>query len=108
MRHTSQRDGVSPEPVAPEGARGPRSWIPRYKPDLSIRFFSSAADASRARRPTDVVLFAVSAVALGLVSLFAPGRTAADGTISKIVKDLPGLLGWFWEIAHDVLILWPL
>jgi uncharacterized membrane protein YbhN (UPF0104 family) len=106
MKPTRQRrDDVATES---EGARGPRSWIARYKPDLSIRFFSSAADASRARRPTDVVLFVLSVVGLGLVSLFAPDRTAIDATTSKLVKDLPGLFGWFWEIAHDLLILWPL
>ena len=105
MKRTKQRD--DDEGVEPEGVRGPHAWITRYKPDLSIRFFSSATDAARARRPTDVVLFALSAVALGLVSLFAPDRTAVDATTAKIVKDLPGLLGWFWEIAHDLLILWP-
>ncbi|HET8526448.1 MAG TPA: hypothetical protein VFM81_07395, partial [Actinomycetota bacterium] len=106
MKPTRQRgDEVVTES---EGARGPRSWIARYKPDLSIRFFSSAADASRARRPTDVLLFVLSVVGLGLVSLFAPDRTAIDATTSKLVKDLPGLFGWFWEIAHDLLILWPL
>src|SRR5262245_28400486 len=109
MRHTRQRDDrPRAAEAAPQGAHGPRSWIARYKPDLSIRFFSSATDADRARRPTDVILFVGSALALVLVSLFAPDPTAADGTISKIVKDLPGLLGWFWEIAHDLLIAWPL
>jgi uncharacterized membrane protein YbhN (UPF0104 family) len=106
MRPTRQRGDVDATESA--GPHGPRSWIARYKPDLSIRFFSSATDATRARRPTDVILFVLSAVALGLVSLFAPSPTATDGAISKIVKDLPGLLGWFWEIAHDLLILWPL
>ncbi len=106
MKPTSRRgDEVATES---RGGRGPRSWISRYRPDLSIRFFSSAADASRARRPTDGVLFVLSVVGLGLVSLFAPDRTAIDATTSKLVKDLPGLFGWFWEIAHDLLILWPL
>src|SRR5262245_15458180 len=119
MRHTGQRDDraagepalagpISAESAAPGGARGPRSWIARYKPDLSIRFFSSATDAARARRPTDVILFVGSVLAIGLASLFAPDRTAVDTTVSTLVKDLPGLLGWFWEIAHDVLIVWPL
>jgi uncharacterized membrane protein YbhN (UPF0104 family) len=105
MKPTEQ---APPDRVATEDARGPRSWIARYKPDLSIRFFSSATDAARARRPTDVVLFAGSLLAIGLAALFAPERTAADATVSKLVKDLPGLFGWFWEIAHDLLILWPL
>jgi uncharacterized membrane protein YbhN (UPF0104 family) len=93
---------------APDAARRRGTWIARYKPDLSVRFFSSSADAPRARRPTDLVLFLLAAVTLGLVSLFAPDPTAADARFTELVKDLPGLLGWFWEIASDLLVLWPL
>jgi uncharacterized membrane protein YbhN (UPF0104 family) len=105
-------DQVAPEASvaseAPDAARRRGTWITRYKPDLSVRFFSSSADASRARRPTDVVLFFLAAVTLGLVSLFAPDPTAADARLTELLKDLPGLLGWFWEIASDLLVLWPL
>jgi uncharacterized membrane protein YbhN (UPF0104 family) len=105
-------DQVAPEASvaseAPDAARRRGTWITRYKPDLSVRFFSSSADASRARRPTDAVLFFLAAVTLGLVSLFAPDPTAADARLTELVKDLPGLLGWFWEIASDLLVLWPL
>jgi hypothetical protein len=100
-----EMSGVS---EAPDAARRRGTWITRYKPDLSVRFFSSSADASRARRPTDVVLLFLAAVTLGLVSLFAPDPTAADARFTELVKDLPGLLGWFWEIANDLLVLWPL
>jgi uncharacterized membrane protein YbhN (UPF0104 family) len=93
---------------APDAARRRGTWIARYKPDLSVRFFSSSADAPRARRPTDLVLFLLAAVTLGLVSLFAPDPTAADARFTELVKDLPGFLGWFWEIASDLLVLWPL
>ena len=106
MKPTRQRGDEAA--AQPEGAHGRRSWIARTKPDLSIRFFSSATDAARARRPTDVIWFVLAAVGLGLVSLFAPDRTAVDAATSRLVKDLPGLLGWFWEIAHDLLLLWPL
>jgi uncharacterized membrane protein YbhN (UPF0104 family) len=102
---------ASEEPEASEapGAHGarPGTWIARYKPDLSIRFFSSSADASRARRPTDLVLFLLAALTLGLVSIAAPDPTAADEWFTQFVKDLPGLLGWFWEVATDLLVLWP-
>ncbi len=112
MKRTRQREDEaatgSDGATGAEGARGPRSWIGRYKPDLSIRFFSSATDAARSRRPTDVILLVLAVVGVGLVSLFAPDRTAVDAATSKIVKDLPGLFGWFWEIAHDLLVLWPL
>jgi len=102
---TPQASGVS---EVPDGPRRRGTWITRYKPDLSVRFFSSSADASRARRPTDLVLFFLAAVTLGLVSLFAPDPTSADARFTELVKDLPGLLGWFWEIASDLLVMWPL
>lgn len=105
-------DEAAPEaPEAPGAAAPPErpgTWIARYKPDLSIRFFSSSADAARARRPTDVVLVLFAAATLGLVSIVAPDPTAFDQRIAKLVNDLPGLLGWFWETASDLLVLWPL
>ncbi|HEU5225965.1 MAG TPA: hypothetical protein VFV29_09215, partial [Actinomycetota bacterium] len=87
-------DQAAPEaPGAPAAsARRRGTWIARYKPDLSVRFFSSSADAPRARRPTDLILFFVAVVTLGLVSLFAPDPTAADARFTELVKDLPGLL----------------
>jgi len=102
---------VSEEPEAsqapgPHGAR-PGTWIARYKPDLSIRFFSSSADASRARRPTDLVLFLLASLTLGMVSIAAPEPTAADEWFTRLVRDLPGLLGGFWEVAGDLLVVWP-
>jgi uncharacterized membrane protein YbhN (UPF0104 family) len=93
-------------PAASPGRRG--TWIARYKPDLSVRFFSSSTDASRVRRPTDLILFLLATMTLGLVSIWAPDPTAADERFTKLIKDLPGLLGWFWEVASDLLILWPL
>ena len=91
-------------------ASAPRasSWVTRYTPDLSIRFFSSSAEAPRARRPTDAVLLVLALVILGLVSLFAPDATTLDSEIVKVVDALPGLFGWFWEISHDLLVVWPL
>jgi len=105
-------DEAAPEASEASGAvappERPGTWIARYKPDLSIRFFSSSADAARARRPTDVVLVLFAAATLGLVSIVAPDPTAFDQRIAKLVNDLPGLLGWFWETASDLLVLWPL
>ncbi|HET9248834.1 MAG TPA: hypothetical protein VFP13_02680, partial [Actinomycetota bacterium] len=95
-------------PEVSEGAGRSGTWFARYKPDLSVRFFSSSADAPRSRRPTDLILFFLAAVTLGLVSLFAPDPTAADARFTQLVEDLPGLLGWFWEVASDLLVLWPL
>ena len=106
---TPEASGASGAPGGPGPSGGrPGTWIARYKPDLSIRFFSSSADAARARRPTDVVLVLLAAATLGLVSIAAPDPTAVDQRISELVNDLPGLLGWFWEAASDLLVLWPL
>jgi len=106
MDETAPEAPEAPGAVAPP--ERPGTWIARYKPDLSIRFFSSSADAARARRPTDVVLVLFAAATLGLVSIVAPDPTAFDQRIAKLVNDLPGLLGWFWETASDLLVLWPL
>ena len=106
MDETAPEAPEAPGAVAPP--ERPGTWIARYKPDLSIRFFSSSADAARARRPTDVVLVLFAAATLGLVSIVAPDPTAFDQRIAKLVNDLPGLLGWFWETVSDLLVLWPL
>jgi len=59
--------------------------------------FSSASDAQRSRRPTDIVLFVLVFLALLALSLPAPGPTAIDKAVTDFVKNLPGLFGWFWR-----------
>jgi uncharacterized membrane protein YbhN (UPF0104 family) len=73
-----------------------------------VRIFSSASDAPRARRPTDLVLLVLAIAGVALISVPAPGPTAIDTSVSHLVADLPGLAGWFWEIAYDALIGWAL
>lgn len=75
---------------------------------IGVRVFSSASDAPRARRPTDLVLLALAAVLVGVLSWPAPGPTEADGQITSLIQQLPGLLGGFWEIASDLLLVWAL
>jgi uncharacterized membrane protein YbhN (UPF0104 family) len=70
--------------------------------------FSSAGDAPRARRPTDIVLLVGSLVGLVVCSLFAPGPLAVDKAVPQLVALLPGLVGWFWELSYDLLIGWAL
>ena len=70
-----------------------------------IRFFSSAADASRARRPTDVVLCIVSLFGISVTTALAPDASDASATASFLAS-LPGLLGWFWEIVLALALLW--
>lgn len=70
-----------------------------------IRFFSSAADAPRARRPTDVVLCVVSIAAIATTAALAPDSKDTS-TTAAFIRSLPGLFGWFWEIVHVLAIVW--
>ena len=79
---------------------------PREHRGIGIRIFSSASDAPRARRPTDVVLLIGAVLTVLVLSIPAPGPTALDTAITNLVKELPGLFGWFWELAWNLLIVW--
>jgi uncharacterized membrane protein YbhN (UPF0104 family) len=70
------------------------------------RPWSSAPDEQLARRPTDVLLLVGSLAALGLLSLAAPGPTEIDGSVTNLLKDLPGLAGWVWRACFALLSLW--
>jgi uncharacterized membrane protein YbhN (UPF0104 family) len=70
--------------------------------------FSSASDAPRARRPTDLVLLVVVAGVVGCMLLLAPGPGSIDTSIQAFLSSIPGLLGWFWEICYDLLFVWAL
>ena len=72
-----------------------------------IRFFSSARDASRARRPTDAVLLLTGAVSVWLAAL-ARGPSNLSRAIQDFVAAIPGLFGWFWELSYDGALLWAL
>ena len=71
-----------------------------------IRFFSSAAAAPRARRPTDVVLFITSVAGIAIALLLAPDPADSGSATSAFLRSLPGLLGWFWEIAYVLVFVW--
>ena len=73
-----------------------------------IRLFSSASDAPRSRRPTDVVLLALAVLTVVVLAFPAPGPTSIDSLLTGLVKALPGLFGWFWELSYDLLIAWTL
>ncbi len=73
---------------------------------VPARIFSSAADAPRARRPTDWLLLFGSLFGLALVTLVAPGPTELDTAVVGLVQALPGLAGWFWEICYLLLVGW--
>ena len=71
-----------------------------------VRFFSSAAASPRARRPTDVVLFITSVVGIALALVLAPDPATSGSATSTFLRSLPGLLGWFWEIAYVLVFVW--
>src|SRR4029077_2443250 len=71
-----------------------------------FRIFSSASDAPRSRRPTDALLLGLAILGGVALSFPAPGPTTIDTTIADFVAGLPGLVGWFWEVAYDLLIIW--
>jgi uncharacterized membrane protein YbhN (UPF0104 family) len=70
--------------------------------------FSSASDAPRSRRPTDVVLLALAVLTVVVLAFPAPGPTSIDSLLTGLVKALPGLFGWFWELSYDLLLAWTL
>lgn len=75
---------------------------------FDVRFFSSASDADRARRPTDMVLLAASLVVFGLAALIhQPTPTRFERGVAAFVEASPGLFNWFWEIAYALLFVWP-
>jgi hypothetical protein len=103
--------GATPQgEVAPGRGGGGRltKLYPRALRRADVRIFSSASDAPKARRPTDVILLIVSVIGIITLSYSVPGPTAIDQTITQLLKELPGLFGWFWEICYDLLIGWAL
>jgi uncharacterized membrane protein YbhN (UPF0104 family) len=99
----TQRDSA----VAPAGSGRPaRSAAPAWR--RGIRVFSSAAHAPRSRRPTDVVLLVLTVLTVAVLAFPAPGPTSIDSLVTGLVRSLPGLFGWFWEISYDLLLIWTL
>jgi hypothetical protein len=65
-----------------------------------------ASDAPRSRRPSDVVLLALAVLTVVALTFAAPGPTSIDLLVTDLVQGLPGLFGWFWELAYDPLLTW--
>ena len=100
LTETDGASGGATMPAVPTAHRARRI--------AGIRVFSSAPHAPRARRPTDGVLLVLAIAGIIALSFPAPGPTAIDTATADLVADLPGLAGWFWEIAYDLLIIWGL
>lgn len=72
------------------------------------RIFSSSVDARRVRRPTDVVLLAVAAIAILALAVVAPGPTDLDQSVTELVQDISGPAGLIWKLAYALISLWAL
>ena len=102
---TSTEPPGSPEDPDGRPAKPGRPFLGSLR-DADVRVFSSASDAPRARRPTDVVLVVLAVLVLGLLTLVAPGPGELDRATQQFLTSLPGLFGWFWETAYDLLFVW--
>jgi uncharacterized membrane protein YbhN (UPF0104 family) len=76
-------------------------------PVIRVRFFSSASDAPRARRPTDAILLLTAVTAIALASV-VPETSAFITAVTSVVQALPGLLGWFWESCDTLVAAWAI
>ena len=74
----------------------------------ALTFWSSAADAPRERRPTDVGVAVAGLVVLALLTIAAPGPTDVDTKVAKAIASFPGLLTWLWESVYAAALLWTL
>ncbi|MEP6757915.1 MAG: lysylphosphatidylglycerol synthase transmembrane domain-containing protein [Actinomycetota bacterium] len=71
----------------------------------TFRFFSSASDASRARRPTDGVLLGACIAVLAAATIVNTTSSLAQ-SVTAVIQALPGLIGWFWELCDTLIIIW--
>lgn len=93
------------------GSSSPAVFAMKLEPsELSplrvFRMFSSAAQAVRQRRPTDVVVLVASLVMVAVTTASAPGPTSFDLAFAGVLDELSGALGWLWEFAYAVLSVW--
>ena len=86
------------------GATAPRSR--RSLRPAGVTFWSSAADAPRERRPTDVGVVVGGVIIMALLSLAAPGPTDIDGKVATAIAAFPGLLTWLWQTMYAASLLW--
>jgi len=74
---------VPPSSESPDRERAARRFA-------TVRVFSSAPSAPRARRPTDGILFGLAVLGVAALSVPAPGPTALDTATANFVAALPG------------------
>jgi len=55
-----------------------------------------------------MVLLALAVLTVVVLAFPAPEPTSIDSLLTGLVKALPGLFGWFWELSYDLLLAWTL
>ena len=98
-------EGTVPAPMADAPGGSTDAERSRRRP-AGFKVFSSAADAPRSRRPTDGVLLGTAILGAIILSFHAPGPTVLDTAATDLVAGLPGLAGWFWDVAYLLLLIW--
>ncbi|MEI6361134.1 MAG: lysylphosphatidylglycerol synthase transmembrane domain-containing protein [Actinomycetes bacterium] len=73
-----------------------------------FRVFSSAADAGRVRRPTDIVLLGLALFGIAVLTVMAPGPSAFDTALTSVIQSLRVFGGWMWQIGYALLAIWVL
>jgi uncharacterized membrane protein YbhN (UPF0104 family) len=70
--------------------------------------FSSAADAPRSRRPTDILLAGLMLLVLLVLWWPAPGPSMLDQDLAEFLTSLTGVWEDLWSLGFALLVLWPL
>lgn len=73
-----------------------------------VRVWSSAADAGRKRRATDVLLLVMSVVLLVGLAVVAPGPTTLDTALETALSTLPSAFDVLWELGYTLLTVWAI
>jgi glycosyltransferase 2 family protein len=70
------------------------------------RLFSDDGAQPRARRATDVILFALSTIGLILVGLVAEPEPGYSRAVTEVFVSLPDALAGMWQFIADVPVVW--
>ncbi len=78
----------------------------QMSPLHAFRMFSSAADASQRRRPTDVLLLVGALFLIFALTANAPGPSSVDESVAALLGEMDRALSGFWPLAYTVLLAW--
>lgn len=79
---------------------------PLWSRPKRLRLYSSARDAPRARRPTDVLLLLVSVLAVALLSGVSADPGAFGQALVGLAESVPAFLDVVWVLLVGLLSLW--